>query len=216
MKKIIVFLITSMFFFGQASAVDFSVSVGLSGSTAVFHAEGEENENGEKSKEDATGIADFGSVFLEASVNDMITVGVDFVTDSISSETAESVVDDKTTTDTSSRTTQKVQVDFNDLTTYYVMVNLTEGLYVRGGVINVDVITNESLGTGSTYGDTTMDGSVVGVGYNRTLDNGIFFRVEGNYMDLGSKTLTASNTDNSVTMSNLIGASAIVAVGKSF
>ena len=44
MKKIIIFLITSMFFFGQASAVDFSVSVGLSGSQAVFHAEGEENE----------------------------------------------------------------------------------------------------------------------------------------------------------------------------
>lgn len=216
MKKIIVFLITSMFFFGQASAVDFSVSVGLSGSTAVFHAEGEENENGEKSKEDATGVAGFGSVFAEASINDMISIGVDFVTDSISSETAESVVDDKTTTDTSSRTTQKVQVDFNDLTTYYVMVNLTEGLYVRGGVINVDVITNESLGTGSTYGDTTMDGTVMGVGYNRTLDNGVFFRVEGNYMDLGNKSLTASNGDNKVSLNDLIGASAKISVGKSF
>ena len=216
MKKIIVFLITSMFFFGQASAVDFSVSVGVSGSTAVFHAEGEENENGELSKEDATGVADFGSVFAEASINDMITIGVDFVTDSISSETAESVVDDKTTTYASTRTTQKVQVDFNDLTTYYVMVNLTEGLYVRGGVINVDVITNESLGTGSTYGDTTMDGTVMGVGYNRTLDNGVFFRVEGNYMDLGNKSLTASNGDNKVSLNDLIGASAKISIGKSF
>ena len=216
MKKIIIFLVTSMFFFGQASAVDFSVSVGLSGSQAVFHAEGEENENGEKSKEDATGIADFGSVFAEASINDMITVGVDFVTDGISSETAETVVDDKTTTDTSSKTTNKVQIDFEDLTTYYVMVNLTEGLYVRGGYISVDVITNESLGTGSTYGDTTMDGTVLGVGYNRTLDNGIFFRVEGNYMDLGNKSLTASNADNKVSLNDLIGASAKLSVGKSF
>ena len=216
MKKIIIFLITSMFFFGQATALDLGMRVGVAGSTAVFHAEGEENENGEKSKEDATGIADFGSVFAEATINDLLTVGVDFVTDTLSSETAESVVDDITTSASNTRTTQKVQIDFEDLTSYYVLVNLTEGLYVKGGYVSVDVITNESLGTGSTYGDTTMDGSIVGVGYNRTLDNGIFFRVEGNYMDLGSKTLTASNTDNSVTMSNLIGASAKVAVGKSF
>ena len=216
MKKIIIFLITSMFFFGQASAVDFSVNVGLSGSTAVFHAEGEENENGEKAKEDATGIADFGSVFAEATVNDLITVGVDFVTDTLSSETAESVVDDITTSASNTRTTQKVQIDFEDLTSYYVLVNLTEGLYVKGGYVSVDVITNESLGTGSTYGDTTMDGTVMGVGYNRTLDNGIFFRVEGNYMDLGSKSLTASNADNKVSLNDLIGASAKVSVGKSF
>jgi len=203
-----------VFFFGQASAM--GLNIGVSGTTAVFHAEGEENENGEKSKEDATGIANFSSVFVEASVNDMITVGVDFVAESISSETAESVVDDKKTTDTSTRTTQKVQVDFKDLTTYYVMVNLTEGLYVRGGVINVDVITNESLGTGSTYGDTAMDGTVLGVGYNKTMDNGFFFRVEGNYMDLGSKTLTASNGDNKVSLNDLLGASARISVGKSF
>lgn len=214
MKKIMIFLITSVFFFGQASAM--GLNIGVSGTTAVFHAEGEENENGEKSKEDATGIANFSSVFVEASVNDMITVGVDFVAETISSETAESVVDDKKTTDTSSRTTQKVQVDFKDLTTYYVMLNLTEGLYVRGGVINVDVITNESLGTGSTYGDTSMDGTVLGVGYNKTMDNGFFFRVEGNYMDLGSKTLTASNGDNKVSLNDLLGASAKISVGKSF
>ena len=61
-----------------------------------------------------------------------------------------------------------------------------------------------------------MDGTVMGVGYNRTLDNGVFFRVEGNYMDLGSKSLTASNADNKVTLSNLIGASAKISVGKSF
>ena len=66
MKKIIIFLITSMFFFGQASALDLGMRVGVAGSTAVFHAEGEENENGEKSKEDATGIADYASGFVEA------------------------------------------------------------------------------------------------------------------------------------------------------
>ena len=89
-------------------------------------------------------------------------------------------------------------------------------MHLRGGYLSVDVVTNESLGTGSTYGDTTMDGTVLGVGYNRTLDNGIFFRVEGNYMDLGNKSLTASNADNKVSLNDLIGASAKLSVGKSF
>ena len=215
MKKIIIFLITSMFFFGHASAL--GLSVGVSGSTAVFHAEGQENENSEKSKEDATGVANFGSVFAEVNINDMISIGADYVTESLSSETSETAVEDKTTSDTATIVTNKVQVDFDNLTTYYVMVNLTEGLYVRGGYLSVDVVTNESLGTGSTYGDTTMDGTVLGVGYNKTLDSGIFFRVEGNYMDLGSKSLTATNnSENTISLNDLIGASAKFSIGKSF
>ncbi len=215
MKKIIVFLITSMFFFGHASAI--GLSVGVSGSTAVFHAEGQENENSEISKEDATGVANFGSVFAEVAINDMISVGADFVTDSLASETSETVVYDKTTSDTATAKTNKVQVDFDNLTTYYVMVNLTEGLYVRAGAVQVDVVTNESLGTGSTYGDTNMDGTVLGFGYNKTLDSGIFFRVEGNYMDLGSESLTATNnSENKISLNDLLGASAKVSIGKSF
>ena len=215
MKKIIVFLITSMFFFGHASAI--GVSVGVSGSTAVFHAEGEENENSEISKEDATGVANYTSVFAEVSINDMFALGAEFVTESLASETSETVVYDKTTSDTQTAKTNKVQVDFDNLTTYYVSVNLTPGLYVRGGAVTVDVITNESLGTGSTYGDTNMDGSVLGVGYNRTLDSGVFFRVEGNYMDFGSESLTATNnSENKISLNKLQGASAKISVGKSF
>ena len=215
MKKIIVFLITSMFFFGHASAI--GLSVGVSGSTAVFHAEGSENENSEISKEDATGVANYTSVFAEVSINDMFSIGADFVTESLASETSETVVYDKTTSDTRTAKTNKVQVDFDNLTTYYVSVNLTPGLYVRGGAVTVDVITNESLGTGSTYGDTNMEGTVLGVGYNRTLDSGIFFRVEGNYMDFGSESLTATNnSENKISLNKLQGASAKISVGKSF
>ena len=190
MKKLIIFLITSMFFFGQASAI--GLNVGVSGVQAVFHAEGEDNENGEKSKEDATGLASYGSVFAEIRLNDFIAFGVDYVPEALESETSETKVEDITTSTTSTIQTNKVQVDFEELTSAYVMLNLTEGLYVRGGVVQVDVVTNESLGTGSTYDDTDLDGTIFGLGYNRTLDNGIFFRVEGNYMDFGSTSLTST------------------------
>ena len=174
MKKIIIFLITSMFFFSQASAV--GLNIGVSGVTAVFHAEGQENENGELSKEDATGVAGYASVFAEIRLNEFFAVGVDYVPEALESETSETVVYDKTTSDTRTAKTNKVQVDFEELTSAYIMVNLTEGLYVRGGVVQVDVKTNESLGTGSAYGDTELDGSMFGMGYHNTLDNGAFFR----------------------------------------
>ncbi len=215
MKKLIIFLITSMFFFGQASAI--GLNVGVSGVQAVFHAEGEDNENGEKSKEDATGLASYGSVFAEIRLNDFIAFGVDYVPEALESETSETKVEDITTSTTSTTQTNKVQVDFEELTSAYVMLNLTEGLYVRGGVVQVDVVTNESLGTGSTYDDTDMDGTIFGLGYNRTLDNGIFFRVEGNYMDFGSTSLTSTNNaENKISLNDLIGASARIAVGKAF
>ena len=155
MKKLIIFLITSMFFFGQASAI--GLNVGVSGVQAVFHAEGEDNENGEKSKEDATGLASYGSVFAEIRLNDFIAFGVDYVPEALESETSETKVEDITTSTTSTIQTNKVQVDFEELTSAYVMLNLTEGLYVRGGVVQVDVVTNESLGTGSTYDDTDFN-----------------------------------------------------------
>ena len=215
MKKLIIFLITSMFFFGQASAI--GLNVGVSGVQAVFHAEGEDNENGEKSKEDATGLASYGSVFAEIRLNDFIAFGVDYVPEALESETSETKVEDITTSTTSTTQTNKVQVDFEELTSAYVMLNLTEGLYVRGGVVQVDVVTNESLGTGSTYDDTDLDGTIFGLGYNRTLDNGIFFRVEGNYMDFGSTSLTSTNNaENKISLNDLIGASARIAVGKAF
>ena len=112
MKKIIIFLLTSMFFIGQATAV--GLNIGVSGTAAVFHGTAEENENGEKSSESATGAAGYPSVFVEGQVNDRVAFGVDWVPQSLESDTAENVFTDKTTSDTSSNATQKVQVDFND------------------------------------------------------------------------------------------------------
>lgn len=215
MKKIIIFLLTSMFFIGQASAI--GLNVGIAGTAGVFHGTGEENENGEISSEDAAGAVTYASIFVEVPLNEKISFGVDYVPTSLESDTAESVVTDKTTSDSSSNATQKVQIDFNDLTTAYVMLNLTEGLFVKAGVVTVDVATNESLGTGSSYADTDLSGSVLGVGYTGEVGgNGAFVRVEANYLDLGGATVTASNTDNKVTLSDVQGLTAKVAIGKSF
>ena len=55
-----------------------------------------------------------------------------------------------------------------------------------------------------------------GIGYNATFDNGMFARMEGTYMDFGGASVTASNTDNKVSMKGLEGASGKISLGKSF
>ena len=199
MKKIIIFLLASMFFFSQASAVN--LNVGISGSAGVFHATGEENEAGELASKDAAGTAGWGSVFLELAASDRIALGVEYVPYALDTEsTLNEQVDGGTVT------TNTMQVDFENLASAYLLLNLTENLYVRAGILQVDVVTNESLGTGSAYNDTDLEGTIGAVGYSLKNDDGVFFRVEGNYMSFDDETLTSTtNSDNKVTLNGLEG-----------
>ena len=89
----------------------------------------------------------------------------------------------------------------------------------KGNVISTTIIyvpRLETLGTGSTYANTDMDGTMVGVGFTNSFDNGTFLRVEGTMMDFGSASVTASNTDNKVELKELEGGSAKISFGKSF
>lgn len=216
MKKILLSTIFSIFLVLPAYSI--GVNVGISGTTGVFHATGTETEGTEKSSDDATGVVGYGSVFIEKTLGDRLLVGIDYVPDALASETSESIVDDQKGKDdgASTRNTQKVQVDFKDLTTIYLGLNVTDNLYVKAGMVTVDVITNETLGTGSTYKNTDMSGEVFAVGYNKSFDNGMFARVEGSYMDFGSASVTASNTDNKIELKELEGMAGKISIGKSF
>ena len=215
MKKLIALITLCIFF--SLPAYSLGINVGISGTMGVFHATGEENENGEKSSDDATGVASYGSIFIEKTLGDRLSIGLDYVPTALESETTEHIVNDLGAAGVTTRATNKIQVDFEDLTTLYVSLNVTDSLYVKAGLVQVDVITNESLGTGSTYANTDMDGSMFGLGYNTDLGNsGLFARFEGSYMDFGSASVTSSNTVNKVTLKDLEGASAKISIGKSF
>ena len=216
MKKIIILLISSLFVFAQASAV--GLKVGVAGNTGVFHATGVENEGTEKHTEDATAVVGYSSIFAEVMVNDTFGFGIDWSPDEMDSETAENVQDDLAGKGTSSsQKTNTVKVSFENLAQAYITINLGENLYVKGGVVDVDINTNENLETGSTYDDTSMSGEVFGIGYDRELSNGVFVRVEGQYMEFGSTSLTSTNnTDNKIDLNSLEGLSAKIALLKAF
>ena len=116
-----------------------------------------------------------------------------------------------------SAATNTVQVDFEDLTTVYAMFNLTDNIYAKAGIMTVDVVTNETLGTGGAYGNTDLDGTMLAVGYARDLNNGAFLRLEGSYMEFDGVSLTNQNdSTKSVKVDGIEGYGARLSVGKSF
>tara|TARA_B100000989_G_scaffold86234_1_gene61946 strand:- start:264 stop:950 length:687 start_codon:yes stop_codon:yes gene_type:complete len=164
--------------------------------------------------DEAKGEFGYGSIFAEIMATDNIGIGVNYVPMALESETTENT---QTTTTASATGVNKVQIDFEDLTTIYALFYPVENLYLKAGYMEVEVKTNESLATGGSYGNTTLDGYTVGIGYNYDMDNGAFVRFETSYMDIDGATLTnANDATKKVTAENIEGASAAISIGKTF
>ena len=217
MKKYVLIL-ASLFtlIFGSVQA-EMGVNVGISGNMGLFGAGATETEDGEKSRQkDAMLAVGWMSIFAEKTLGSRLAIGVDYVPTSIESETKDTPTTDMTAgSNTNNAVTQQIKVDFENLTTMYVRLNLTDSLYVKAGTVSVDIITNETLGTGSTYGNTSTDGTTVGVGMDHELDNGVFLRAEANYMNLDGVKMTGSNS-HIIDVSDMHGATGSISIGKSF
>jgi len=220
MKKLLLTFVLSAFYISSAAAV--SVNVGVSGQAGIFAASATESTGTTKKGNGSEhGSAGWGSIFLEGQFNDRIIVGIDYVPAALETDTTETAKSDKepgSVDDTPTTVNNKVQIDFEDLTTLYIGAMITDNLYVKVGHMKVDVITNESLATGAAYGNTELDGTMFGLGYHAANDNGTFFRFEGNYMQFDGATQRATGTDadNTIELKNLDGVSAKISVGKSF
>ena len=229
MKKITIAILATLFSYSIASA-ELGVSVGVSGQVGFFSASGTESEKLEKQSQDAHGVAGYTSFFIEKKLSFLpgplsrLSIGFDHVADTLSSEEVSTARTDITgAADTSgyvpgvgATITNKAKIDFEDLNTTYLALNVTDSLYVKAGMVTVDVITKETLGTGSTYGNTSVDGTMLGIGFALNKDNGLFLRFEANHTQFDNAKVTASNTDNFVEMKNLEGAMGKISVGKTF
>ena len=234
MKKFTILILMVFGFFTNANAFDGvkGFNLGISLSAGLFEADAGKEEfkgahagvgspgNVSKSTvDDARGLFGIGSIFGEVAINDMFAIGVDYVPHSLSSDTAENAQSDKTTTDTSTDRVNKVQVDFSDMTSVYATMSFpaVDGLYAKVGYIEVEAVTNEELGTGGAYGNATLDGYTVGLGYQNEMEDGMFVRVEASYMDFDGATLTNTNdSTKSVKVDGIDGYGARLSIGKSF
>ena len=228
MKKFTKILIASlMVSMTQANSVEFSL--GASGTAGFFDLSGSEtrSESGslirETSKSDEAYIG-YGSIFGEIHLPYNLRFGLNHVPYALESETTESTHTSKTLaqggTGEADRT-QKVQVDLEDLTSLYLSLFNDDGFFVKVGAMQGDLVTNESLDSGSTYGNTTLEGVMAGVGLDRNLDNGMFFRAEINYSEYDNVSLNATTQSddshtNKITVKDLSGFTGALSIGKSF
>ena len=222
--RLAVLAISFISFLGIQSANAASLeglSVGVGYNQAAFMGTGKETSTsgagtarGTDGKE--TGIFEdsVSSAFVEYNVG-MVSFGVEYYLEDI--KTPENTNSQGTSGVAGTRVNNTVKASFEDHTTVYAHLNLTEGAYVKLGYVMADVVTNESLGTGGAYPNVDTDGYMIGVGAQYTADNGIFARAEFSVSDYDDVTAKNSNeSDKEVSVTNMYGAAASIKIGKSF
>ena len=233
MKKITYAFLILLGTFSISSA-EMGINVGISGNTSVFQATGEEtttdalasvpgNSANDVNSEDATAVVGYTSYFVEKTLGFLpgplgnLSLGYDYVSETMSSDQVENNRLDNNIGGAATVVENTVKVAFEDLTTIYLSANITDNLYAKYGWVDVDVITKESLATGSEYPNSSLSGTTYGLGYNKTFGSNFFIRGEAMYVDMGGATLTSTtNSENTVKVKDLTGATARFSVGKSF
>ena len=200
-------LIIALIMLSFTSASYAEMKYGVSGALTFIDASGTETEGGEKNSGDADNIVAIPSLFAEYVYSDTLSVGIDYIPLSADvsdkthkrSDTETSVTG--TTTTTSTSRTQQAQAELENHITLYANYNLGNGLYLKGGVAQVTLNTEESLGTGSKYGEEDIMGYVIGFG----VDSGNW-RSELTFTDYEDISLTSSVARTGVTTNNKIDA----------
>ena len=224
MKKIIYAFFVSLIAIAPVSA-DIGVNIGVSAQAGLYAASATETDTGthgtttdvdEKRSDSGFGEFGFASFFIEKTIGDRLFIGYDYSPTGHDVAAQDQVREINGTAGAKSSVTNKVKVGFEDLSTIYVGLNVTENAYIKIGSMEMDVITKENLGTGSSYGNTSVDGTTMSVGYNKSFDNGMFARVEGSYMEFGGTSLTSSSGSQKIAIDNLDGVTGKLSLGKSF
>ena len=204
MKK----LITTIAFIAlttvSAKAIEmemFSITGGLAANQSVFGATAKQDEYNAvgtaidaSNKQSGVFTESFGSQFVELGIGKWVSLGFEHVPDSIS--TPQNINDGML-----AGTTSKVSVDFNDMNTTYLKLNTPMGIYFKYGTVSTDLDIKETQLSGNTYKNTSVDGTSMGAGYQKTLgERGFGFRIEGNYVELDNVTV-----NNGVTKVGTVG-----------
>ena len=230
MKKLLsiaVFAIFSASSAMSASLSDLSLSIGVSGSQAAFAGEGQERNFDESGAlrtvtEEYGAFADtIGSVFVEVGLNDVISVGVDYVPSDIATPENKSREGTKGSSDSTDPDESKVSVNFENLTTVYLKANLPlGGTYLKAGYHETDIIVNESMASGNTYKDTSTEGYSAGLGYAHEIDGGFAIRAELLAMQFEDAStdngVATTGNHNKVEVSSMWGVRGTVSIVKSF
>ena len=227
MKKLLSALfMSSCLLATTAQANDVTFSVGLSATQGGYHAKGTERigqegsgSTGNAAVTEENGVFDDShqSIFGELNIGDNMSVGVEFAFSDIQTPTNTNAQNDNDN-GTAAVVENTAKASFSDLTTVYIQARMLGGLYSKIMYHNVNVISEETLNTGSAYGDQEIEGLGLGMGYQHDFDDlGIFLRAEvtaSAFEDV--KAVSTTDADKSVTVTDMYGAQGTIKIGKTF
>tara|TARA_B100000965_G_C19577310_1_gene751902 strand:+ start:72 stop:737 length:666 start_codon:yes stop_codon:yes gene_type:complete len=218
LKITLIAVISSVLMVLPSNAVE--KRLGISASFIGVSADGTETQkdSSKKSNTEASETGVIPSIFAEISTDGGLGLGVEYVpgtADINSAARSRSDDDEETTGD------NKASADIDGLTSVYIIKTFESGLFFKVGQTSTTVNTTEVLATGSKYGNVDIDGTVLSIGVDRTTDNGMFFRVSGEYTDYDDISLTSQTADAVTGTKNKIDATLDtaqikLAIGKAF
>ena len=204
MKKAIIAIVASLFLSSYALAGQ--MGFGVTGSLAAITGEGKEaDKNGDADDSGRTGTASntvgIGSVFAEYTMDNGFTFGLDYIPGSadVSSSAIKRLdVTPDGNEGTQDDGTRTAQAEVENHFTYYVEIPVHNGVYAKGGYVQMDVNTLESstLTHSATYGNTDVDGYQYGLGYKSEFGTGSgYYKIEGTHTEFDTLSLNGSTTD---------------------
>lgn len=205
MKKLSILAFALLLSFSSYSFAEMRYGVSL----AYTHvdASGSETEGGEKTNKSVENKVVIPSIFAEYSASDVLSLGIDYIPLSadVSDKTHKrtDVETSVTGTTTAANTTrnQKAQAELENHITLYANYSLDGTYYLKGGVAFVNVASDETLDTGSKYGDEEIFGGVIGLGAQEGN-----LRIEILYTDYEDISLTSTVARTDVSPNNKIDA----------
>tara|TARA_Y100001958_G_C21178991_1_gene509249 strand:+ start:408 stop:1094 length:687 start_codon:yes stop_codon:yes gene_type:complete len=205
MKKLTIIALALLLSFSSQAFAEMRYGVSLA--YTFVDADGSETEGGEKTTKSVDNQVVVPSLFAEYSASDVLSLGIDFIPLSadVSDKTHKrtDVETSVTGTATAANTTrnQKAQAELENHITLYANYNINDTYYLKGGVAFVTLTTDDTLDTGSKYGDEDIFGGVFGIGAQEGN-----LRAEVVYTDYEDISLTSSVARTGVTPNNKIDA----------
>ena len=216
MKKILIICASILLAFTNVNAIEKRIGI-AAGFTNV---EGSGTETLKDSSKKASKTVDdntiIPSIFFELAADNGFGLGIEHVPGSADIGTGSRSDDDAETSGGN-----KASAEIDGLTSLYAIKTFDNGLFLKVGMTQTDVITKETLNTGSTYGNKSVEGTLVGIGMHKVGDTGVFFRASAEYTDYDSFKLTSGTADAVTGTTNTIDADVDttafkISIGKAF
>ena len=222
MKKTILTTFCMMFIASSA----YAVSMGVSGTALYYDASGTETtkSSNQKNQADENGLAPIPSLFIETESDTGGIIGMEVIPYGAKVADFDNSRTDTDTDDASDTSgNNKGDVNFKNHITLYLEQPISTGIddsFIKFGISRVTIETDESLATGTTYGDENVLGLMIGFGKKTEREDGTFIKIVGEVARYQGATFDGSNDSdsvkNSIELDDFTTAGIRFSIGKSF